>query len=79
MSVHPYRQARPVVITRRRKYEIEQAVSELVAKGYELVHGPVELFSEGKKFRSDDYGRRVFMENETSSCWKAQMKREIKA
>lgn len=74
-KIHPYRQQRPVIITRRRKCEIDQAISDLVARGFELVKGPEQLFSEGKKFKTDDYKRKVFMENKTSSCWKAQMRR----
>ena len=66
---------RPVTIRRRYKHEAEQAIKDLQARGYEIVHPLTQLHSEGKRFSRDMKGNVVFVENASSSCWFAQMKR----
>lgn len=72
---HPYRQERPIVIKRRRKHEAEQAIKELIDRGFELVHGPVQLYREGKQFSIDSFGRRKFEANTSNGCWAAKLRR----
>lgn len=66
---------RPVTIRRRKKHEAEQAIKDLQARGYEIVHPLTELHWEGKQFSRDMKGNAVFVQNTSSSCWFAQMKR----
>lgn len=66
---------RPVVITRKHKHEVEQAVNDLLAKGFELISPMKQLTSEGKEFKTDSRQRRIFVQNTENSCWMAKMRR----
>ena len=64
-------------ITRRQKHEALQAIADLQARGFEL-EGPLkELSSDGKEFKRDSFGRRVFVGNTLSRCYTAKLRREV--
>jgi hypothetical protein len=67
----------PVVIHRRRKEEAEQAIKDLEARGYKVIFPLTEFGSDGKRFKTDAYGRRIFVENIASSCWIAKLRRVV--
>ena len=64
-------------VTRRKKQEVEQAISDLQKRGFELVAPMKELFSDGKQFKRDSHNRRIFTGNTSRSCWIAKLRREI--
>ncbi|MDF2789240.1 MAG: hypothetical protein K0S80_2338 [Neobacillus sp.] len=64
---------RPVVIHRQRKHEAEQAITDLEARGFELVYPLTELSNDGKRYKTDSYNRKIFVENTFSTCWIAKM------
>lgn len=66
---------RPVVIHRRKKHEAEQAIKDLLARGYIIITPLTELTNQGKEFKTDSYNRRIFVCNTTSSCWVAKLRR----
>jgi hypothetical protein len=66
---------KPITITRQRKHEAEQAISDLVARGFEVVFPLTEISREGKVFDRDSYNRKIFVEHAHSSCWKAQLRK----
>lgn len=63
-----------VIVRRQRKYEAEQAVADLEARGFELVYGIAEIETDGKLFKMDSYGRKIFIENTHSSCYIAKLR-----
>ncbi|QVY60957.1 hypothetical protein [Cytobacillus gottheilii] len=63
-------------ITRRRKHEAEQAIQDLLKRGFEIVTPLKEYGSEGKVFKTDAYNRKIFVQNNHNSCWIAVMRRE---
>lgn len=65
---------KPIVITRKHKHEAEQAVNDLLKRGYVIISPIQQIFRDGKTFASVGYGRRVFMGNTPSSCWRAVLK-----
>lgn len=66
---------RPIIIRRKRKYEAEQAINDLLERGFELVCPLTKLTHEGKLFDRDDYNRKIFVENTFSCCWIAKLKK----
>ncbi|MGG0718713.1 hypothetical protein ABE096_14115 [Robertmurraya massiliosenegalensis] len=66
---------KPITIRRTRKYEAEQAIDDLVARGFEVVFPLTEFSRDGKIFDRDAYNRQVFVEHTHSSCWIAQMRK----
>lgn len=67
----------PVTIHRQRKEEAEQAIRDLEARGFEIIFPLTELSSDGKRFKTDSYNRKIFVENISSSCWVAKMRRVV--
>ncbi|MEK5173209.1 hypothetical protein NST63_08450 [Heyndrickxia sp. FSL W8-0496] len=66
---------RPVVIRRRRKHEAEQAISDLEARGFEIIYPLTEISSSGKIFDRDSFNRKIFIQNTFETCWIAKMRR----
>ncbi|WML38684.1 hypothetical protein RCG19_15965 [Neobacillus sp. OS1-2] len=66
----------PIIIRRQRKYEAEQAIKDLEARGFILVYPLTELKRDGKTFTRDSFNRKIFVENTESSCWIAKLKRD---
>jgi hypothetical protein len=67
----------PVTIHRQHKHEAEQAIKDLEARGFEIIFPLTEFGSDGKRFKTDAYGRRIFVENISSSCWIAKLRRVV--
>ena len=67
----------PVVIHRQQKHEAEQAIKDLEARGYEVIFPLTELKNDGKRFKTDSYNRKIFVENVGSSCWVAKLRRVV--
>lgn len=65
----------PVVIRRQRKYEAEQAIRDLEARGFEVIFPLTELEHDGKQFKTDSFNRKIFVQNTHSSCWVAKLRR----
>lgn len=65
-----------VMITRRRKHEAEQAIRDLLKRGFYIVSPLKQVSSDGKTFTTDSYGRQIFVENTFHSCWKAVLRRD---
>lgn len=65
----------PIVIRRQKKEEAEQAIRDLEERGFEVVFPLKEFFSAGKNFDTDEYNRKIFVENSSSSCWMAKLSR----
>jgi hypothetical protein len=63
-------------VTRRYKHEAEMAIDDLEKRGFKVVYPLTELSREGKRFSSDEYNRKVFLENTYSSCWIARLERK---
>lgn len=63
------------VIHRQRKYEAEQAISDLLERGFEVVYPLTEIKRDGKSFATDSYKRKIFQYNTYSSCWIAKLRR----
>jgi hypothetical protein len=66
---------RPIVIHRQRKYEAEQAISDLEKRGFEVIFPLTELKNDGKTFTRDSFNRKIFVENTESSCWVAKLRK----
>jgi hypothetical protein len=66
---------RPIVIHRQRKHEAEQAVKDLLERGFEIVMPITEVSRDGKVFDRDSMNRRIFRENTFSSCWRAILRK----
>ncbi|MEH7392429.1 hypothetical protein [Bacillus sp. JJ1474] len=66
----------PVTIRRQRKYEAEQAIKDLEARGFEVIYPLTELSRDGKLFDRDSFNRKIFVENTHSSCWIAKLRRD---
>lgn len=66
---------RPVIITRQREHEAQQAINDLVARGFEIVFPLTEFSSDGKVFDRDPYNRKIFVENTQRTCWKAKLRK----
>lgn len=66
---------KPIIICRQRKHEAEQAISDLVARGFEVVFPLTEISRDGKIFDRDSFNRQVFVQNTHSSCWKAKLRK----
>lgn len=56
--------------------EINQAINDLVSRGYELVFGPQCFTKTGKKFVAAENRRVAFEENVQSNIWRAKMRKE---
>lgn len=67
----------PVTIHRQHKHEAEQAIQDLEDRGFEVIFPLTEFGSDGKRFRTDSYGRKIFVENTSSSCWIAKLRRVV--
>jgi hypothetical protein len=63
-------------VTRRYKHEAEMAINDLEKRGFKVVYPLTELSREGKRFSSDKYNRKIFLENTSSSCWIAKLERK---
>jgi hypothetical protein len=66
---------RPIVIRRQHKEEAEQAIKDLVERGFEVIFPLTEFTRDGKRFSTDSYNRKIFQENTFSSCWIAKLKK----
>lgn len=66
---------RPVTIRRQRKHEAEQAIEDLIKKGFEVIFPLTEFSRDGKIFDRDSFNRRVFVQNTQSSCWIAKLRK----
>ena len=66
---------RPVVVQRFHKHEIDQAISELIDRGFELVCPPVQQTKEGKKYKPAGRGRKAFCENIQETKWMAKLRK----
>ena len=74
-KVHPYRIIRPVMVHRAKKEEIDVAIKDLEARGYEVVHGPVQVHKGKKQFDFDEFtGRHSFEGVDITSGWAAQLR-----
>ncbi|MEH7521983.1 hypothetical protein V7149_01670 [Bacillus sp. JJ1503] len=65
----------PVTIRRQRKYEAEQAIKDLEARGFKVIYPLTEHSREGKLFDRDSFNRKIFVENTQSSCWIAKLRK----
>lgn len=63
------------IITRQRKCEAEQAISDLQKRGFELTFPLTEFSRDGKIFDRDSYNRHTFAGNSYSSVWKAKLRK----
>lgn len=66
---------RDVIIRRQRRHEAEQAVSDLIDRGYVEIFPLTEFSRDGKTFDRDSFNRRIFRENIFTSCWVAKMRK----
>lgn len=66
---------RPVVIHRSNRDEAEQAISDLMQRGFEVIYPLTEFTRDGKAFGRDAYNRPVFAGNIFNSCWIAKLRR----
>ncbi len=66
---------RDVIIRRQRRREAEQAVKDLIDRGYIEIFPLTEFRRDGKIFDRDAFNRQVFRENTFSSCWIAKMRK----
>jgi muramoyltetrapeptide carboxypeptidase LdcA involved in peptidoglycan recycling len=66
---------RDVTIHRQFKHEAEKAISDLEKRGFEVVFPLTELKRDGKRFKSDAFNRKIFIENTFSSCWIAKLRK----
>lgn len=66
---------RDTIIRRQRKHEAEQAISDLLERGFIIIKPLAEVTRDGKTFSRDSYGRRIFQGNNFTSCWTAVMRR----
>lgn len=62
-------------ITRQRKYEAEQAIEDLLKRGFQVKVPLTEISREGKVFSTDTRCRKIFQRNTFSSCWKAVLEK----
>lgn len=65
----------PVIISRQRKHEAEQAVRDLEARGYEVVYPLTEHSRDGKIFDRNSFNRQIFVQNTFNSCWIAKLRK----
>ena len=68
----------PVTIRRKRKYEAEQAIKDLEARGFRVVFELTEFTRDGKQFATDSYKRQIFQNNTFTSVWIAKLIKEEK-
>lgn len=66
---------RDTIVHRQRKSEAETAINDLLNRGFELIFPLTEITREGKQFRTDSYGRKIFVNNSFTSCWVAKLRR----
>jgi hypothetical protein len=66
-----------VIITRRRKREAEQAIDDLLKRGYTIIYPLTENTRDGKQFTTDSFNRRIFQNNTFSSYWRAKLRRVV--
>lgn len=66
---------KPIVITRKYKHEAEQAISDLIKRGFYLVSPLRQVTSEKKVFARDKYNHKTFKESRFNSCWRAVLRR----
>lgn len=67
---------RPVTIHRRTRREAEQAVDDLLKRGFELISPIMNMEEWGKDFERDMDGRRKFAGNrKVKSCWVAKLRK----
>lgn len=64
-------------IKRARKSEAEQAIKDLIDRGYELTYPLTEKRTEGKTYAARECKRVKFVDNVQSGCWMAQLKRVV--
>lgn len=64
-----------VRIRRKRKYEVVQAMIDLVQRGYEVVYGPQEIKSVGSLFKRGRHNKMEFSRGTYSTHWVAQLRR----
>jgi hypothetical protein len=65
----------PIVIRRQRKHEAEQAIADLLKRGFEVVYPLTEIKRDGKQFSRDSFNRKIFVQNIGSSCWVAKLRK----
>lgn len=62
-----------ITIRRQRESEINQAIEDLVKRGFVLKSGPTSIMNDGKVYDRNKYNRRVFRENTSNSMWIARL------
>jgi hypothetical protein len=68
---------RDTIIRQQRKHEAEQAISDLLERGFIIIKPLQEVTRDGKTFSRDSYGRRIFQQNNFTSCWMAVMRKVV--
>jgi hypothetical protein len=66
---------RDTIIHRRKKKEAEMAIADLLKRGFIIIKDLEEVTRDGKTFSRDSYGRRIFQQNNFTSCWVAVMRK----
>lgn len=62
-----------ITIRRQRESEINQAIDDLVKRGFTLKSGPTPIMNDGKVYDTNKYNRKIFRENTSSSMWVARL------
>lgn len=66
---------RPVIIHRRTKKEAEQAISDLLKRGYVVTHPLTEQRSGGKIFNRDKDNKHVYSHTTFGTHWVAKLEK----
>lgn len=67
----------PIMVHRKQEHEMTQAIKDLEAKGYRVIHGPIQRNGNGKVFTKDSYGRAIFQQNTINSVWICKLERVV--
>ena len=68
---------KPTIIHRQTYEEAEEAVNELLKRGFELIYPITEIQHDGKKFSTDSYKRRIFEYNTFHRQYVAKLRKVI--
>ncbi|MEH7249210.1 hypothetical protein V7114_20835 [Neobacillus niacini] len=66
---------RPIIIRRQYEHEARQAIADLLERGFEITYPLTEIKRDGKRFTTDSFNRKIFVENIGSSCWIAKLRK----
>lgn len=66
---------KPTIIHRQTRKEAEQAIKDLLERGFIIIKDLEEVTRDGKTFSRDGYGRRIFQSNHFTSCWTAVLRK----